>query len=108
MQKFDLKQVKIVDSIGKPLEIPDLHMQIGNTLYYVSKNRLPIFVLGNKIALNEPFDISENDINEFIEYVEEWELSFHVKLPLLEYLKQLKSNEITTKTNSPLAGGMEG
>lgn len=92
MQKFDLSKVEIVDPVGDKLVIDGLHRQIGDTLFYDNKHNLAIYELGRKIANKEPFDISENELKELTKYVEEWQLAFHVKIPLLAYLKGLANS----------------
>jgi len=93
MAIFDLSEVKIVDPVGQPLVIENLHRQIGDTLFYDHKNNLAIYEMGKKIASGKPFEISDNEIKELVKYVEEWQLAFHVKLPLLDYLKEIQKGK---------------
>lgn len=95
MQKFDFSEIEITGSTGEPLIIDGLHKQLGDTLFFDNKHNLAIYELGKKIAANQPFDISENELNELLKYVEEWQLALHVKIPFLTYLKHLQNGNTT-------------
>lgn len=97
MQTFDFSKIEITGSTGEPLIIDGLHKQLGDTLFFDNKHNLAIYELGKKIAVNKPFEISENELNELLKYVEEWQLALHVKIPFITYLKTLQHGNTTSE-----------
>lgn len=87
---LNLSTFKVVDLDGKSYDIPDMGKQLGNELY---KNCSTIEQedLARSIHKGEAFEISEEDLDLLIQFLDQKSLFVRwIQSQLVEYLKSLK------------------
>jgi len=92
--KLDLSTFKVTDLDGKSYDIPDMGKQLGNELYK-SCSTIEQEDLARAIHKGEAFDISEQDLDLLIQFLEQKQLFVRwIQSQLTKHLTSLKPTSV--------------
>jgi len=88
--KINFKDVVVLDLLGHPISIPNLHEQIGNQLYRTAQT-IPVAEAARVLFRGEYVEVNEDSINEIIRLLEHYFIPI-VNTSLMKYLNEKLNN----------------